>query len=364
MLLAAMLLTCCSSDSEVMAEPAPVQNAGKTLVVYYSYTGNCHEIVNSLTTQIEADVVRIEPAEKGLQYEANNYALGTQLLNAIKANPDDEASYPAIDSVTISLSDYQNIIIVTPLWWSQMAAIMQTYLFLHGDEMAGKHVGLIVSSHSSGISGVVADAKRLVPNAIWMGDALWINASNHGNRASLIANWLSTQNFASNDMNQKMYLTIGGMTKTATLVGNSSTEALVAQLQQGDITYEAHDYGNFEKVGDLGQSFPTADHQVTTSAGDIVLYNGNNICIFYGSNSWSYTRIGKLDGMSAEDVRRFVNAGGGNVTVTLSLQPIYTGLDEFSDDKHDDGVAYTITGQIAPKGYRGIVIQNGKKILK
>ena len=128
MLLAAMLFTCCSSDSEVKAEPAPVQNAAKTLVVYYSYTNKCHEIVTTLISQIEADVVRIEPAEKGLKYEANGYALGTQLLNAIKANPNDASSYPAIDPVNVNLSDYQNIIIVTPLWWNQMAAIMQTYL--------------------------------------------------------------------------------------------------------------------------------------------------------------------------------------------------------------------------------------------
>ena len=172
------------------------------------------------------------------------------------------------------------------------------------------------------------------------------------------------ENITAQTMTEKLYVTIGEETRSVTMEDNVGTQALVAALQAENITYEAHDYGNFEKVGALGQSFPTADHQVTTSAGDIVLYNGNNICIFYGSNSWSYTRIGKLDGMSAEDVRRFVNAGGGNVTVTLSLQPIYTGLDEFSDDKHGDSPVYTITGQIAPKGYRGIVIQNGKKILK
>ena len=169
----------------------------KTLVVYYSYTGNCHEIVNTLTNQIEADVLEIQPAEKGLKYEANNYALGTQLLNAIKDNPNNASSYPAIDPVTTSLNNYKNIIIVTPLWWSQMAAIMQTYLFQSASQMAGKHVGMIVSSHSSSISGVVADAKRLLPDVTWMGDALWINASNHSNRASLIENWLKTQNFHS-----------------------------------------------------------------------------------------------------------------------------------------------------------------------
>ena len=167
----------------------------KTLVVYYSYTNNCRNIVTSLTSQIEADVLEIQPAEKGLQYDANNYALGTQLLNAIKANPDDASSYPAIDPVTVNLNNYNVVIIVTPLWWSQMAAIMQTFLFHYGQQMAGKSIGLIVSSASSGISGVVADCKRLVPNGNYFNENLWINNSNRSNRNTLIQNWLNAINY-------------------------------------------------------------------------------------------------------------------------------------------------------------------------
>ena len=167
----------------------------KTLVVYYSYTNYCREIVTTLTSQIQADVLEIQPAEKGLKYEANNYALGTQLLNAIKANPNDASSYPAIDPVTTSLNDYETIIIVTPLWWSQMAANMQTYLFNYGSQLAGKNIGLIVSSASSGISGVVADCKRLVPDGKYFSENLWINHSNHSNRATLIQDWLTAVNY-------------------------------------------------------------------------------------------------------------------------------------------------------------------------
>ena len=162
-------------------------------------------------------------------------------------------------------------------------------------------------------------------------------------------------------MEQKMYITIAEETHTVTMEDNVATRALVAALQTENIVYIAHDYGNFEKVGYIGQSFPTDNHQITTSAGDLVLYGGDNICIFYGSNSWSYTRIGKLDGLSADEVRRFVKAGEGEVNITLSLQPIYTGIQELSPNENDEGTAYTITGQIAPKGYKGIVIQNGKK---
>ena len=162
-------------------------------------------------------------------------------------------------------------------------------------------------------------------------------------------------------MEETIYITIGEETHTVTMEDNVGTRALVAALQTDNITYVAHDYGNFEKVGYVGQSFPTADHQITTAAGDLVLYNGDNICIFYGSNSWSYTRIGKLDILSADEVRRFVKAGEGEVAITLSLQPIYTGIQELSPNENSEGTTYTITGQIAPKGYKGIVIQNGKK---
>lgn len=162
----------------------------KTLVAYYSYTNNVETIVNNLKTQIECDVVEIEPAEKGLDYAANNYALGTALLNAIRNNPDDASSYPAIDPVSVNMEDYETVIIACPLWWSQMAVPFQTFLFSYGPQMAGKNIGVIVSSASSGISGVVADAKRLIPEGNFLEPNLWIRSSQTSNSASMIEQWL------------------------------------------------------------------------------------------------------------------------------------------------------------------------------
>ena len=338
--------------------------SAKTLVVYYSYTGNCKEIVESLTAQIEADVMRIEPADKTQKYEANNYAIGTALLNAIKAAPNDAASYPAIDPVSITdLSDYQNIIIVTPLWWSQMAAIMQTYLFNYGAQMAGKHVALIVSSHSSGISDVVVDAERLVKNVTWMGDALWINASNHGNRASLIQNWLPTLNFAEEQTTMnKMYITIGEQTQPVTLVDNAATQELVSKLQQGAVNVTLNSSGGFEIWGALGFSLPTSNEQINAQPGDVILYNGSNICIFYGTNSWSYTRLGKIDGLSESQLRTFLKAGKSNISVTLSLNNT-TGISNVRSISSDEAAYYTLSGQRVMNPTKGIYIKNGKKVI-
>lgn len=162
----------------------------KTLIVYYSYTNNVERIVTDLTSQIDADVIEVEPAEKGLDYAANNYAIGSALISAIRNNPNDASSYPAIDPVEVDLAKYDCIIIGAPLWWSNMAAPLQTFLFQHGKEMAGKKIGLIVSSASSGISNVEADAKRLIPQGEFLTPSLWIRSSQTSNCHSMIASWL------------------------------------------------------------------------------------------------------------------------------------------------------------------------------
>ena len=167
----------------------------RTLIVYYSYTNNVERIVNELRTQIDADVVEIEPAEKGLDYAANNYAIGSAQIAAIRNNPGDAASYPPIDPVNVNLADYDCIIIGAPLWWSSMAAPLQTFLFQHGNDMVGKNIGLIVSSASSGISGVEADARRLVPAGNFLSPSLWIRSSQTSNARSLIENWLKSINY-------------------------------------------------------------------------------------------------------------------------------------------------------------------------
>ena len=171
--------------------PAPT---GKTLIVYYSYTNNVHSIINDLQTQIEADMVRGEPTEKGIDYAANNYAIGSALIQAIRDNPNDANSYPSIETTIDNLSDYDRIIIGAPLWWSNMAAPLQTFLFQYGSQMEGKNIGLIVSSASSGINGVESDAKRLIPGGNFLTPSLWIRSSQTSNCHSMIADWLNEIN--------------------------------------------------------------------------------------------------------------------------------------------------------------------------
>ena len=124
---------------------------------------------------------------------------------------------------------------------------------------------------------------------------------------------------AQTTMNEKLYITIGEQTVSATLVDNSATQALVERLQNGDVSLTLNSSGGFEIWGALGFSLPTSNQQITAQPGDIILYNGSNICLFYGSNTWSYTRLGHIDGLSESRLREFLQAGESNIGVTLSI---------------------------------------------
>ena len=117
-------------------------------------------------------------------------------------------------------------------------------------------------------------------------------------------------------MNRKMIVEVDGNRFTATLEDNEAVETLVEMIQESPLTIQMSDYSGFEKVGILESKLPSSNRQTTTQSGDIVLYQGDKIVIFYGSNFWSYTRLGRIDDLSGwEDA-----LGDGNVTVTFSLE--------------------------------------------
>ena len=163
---------------------------------------------------------------------------------------------------------------------------------------------------------------------------------------------------------QKIFITIDGVTKTATLVDNAATQELVTRLQQAPVTVTLNSSGGFEIWGALGFSLTTSNQQINAQPGDIVLYNGSNICMFYGTNSWSYTRLGHIDGLSESELRTFLKTGENNISITLSLSNV-TGINKIVNSKSSNRkYSYTLQGTIAQAGHKGIIIQNGHKIIK
>lgn len=110
---------------------------------------------------------------------------------------------------------------------------------------------------------------------------------------------------------------VGETMLTAELEDNSSAAALADLLAEGPITVNLHDYGSFEKVGPLPQSLPTNDAQITTSPGDVILYQGDQISIYYDVNSWSFTRLAHIEGATTESLLSVL--GEDDVEVVLSL---------------------------------------------
>ena len=115
----------------------------------------------------------------------------------------------------------------------------------------------------------------------------------------------------------KLYIKIDNKILTVALENNSSVNELVEKLKQEDITIEMSDYANFEKVGSLGFNLTRNDKNITTMPGDIILYQGNQITIYYDTNTWNFTKLGKIENITQKELKEIL--GDGDVTVTFSL---------------------------------------------
>lgn len=127
----------------------------------------------------------------------------------------------------------------------------------------------------------------------------------------------SIKNKEDNGEIMNLNISVNDKVLSATLVDNSSSRALIEKLKDGDITIDMEDYGDFEKVGPLGFDLPRNDASITTAPGDIILYQGNMITIYYDKNSWNFTKLGKINNISSQELKDIL--GDGNVTITISL---------------------------------------------
>lgn len=118
-------------------------------------------------------------------------------------------------------------------------------------------------------------------------------------------------------MVDEIFIKVNGRILNVKLEENRSSLAFVEKLKEGDITIQAHDYGNFEKVGNLGFSLPTSDEDITTEAGNLILYQGNQITLYYDTNRWEFTKLGRVQNTSQKELKEIL--GKGDVEFTFSL---------------------------------------------
>ena len=160
----------------------------------------------------------------------------------------------------------------------------------------------------------------------------------------------------------KLYLTANGVTKTATLVQNEATAELISLLEKGAITLSMTENGGFEKVGNLPQSLPASDERQTAHSGDIMLYIGNVMCIFYGSNTWAYTKLGTMDNMTSNEIKEFLS--GNPVEVNLSIDN-EAGIHEVNASEIQNEKVFDLNGRLVSQRplKSGVFLIDGRKTL-
>lgn len=284
-----------------------VLDESKIAVVYFSVTGNTETVADYIKDEVGADVFEIVPKQEyvdaDLQYNDRN--------TRATREQDDKNARPEIKS-DINITEYDTIFLGYPIWWGDCPRIIQT--FIETGKLNGKSVIPFCTSGSSGISGSEGTLKTYK-------DVNWLAGKRLTTSKDEVVNWVKSLNLnvanetkENSDLNT-IKVEVNNKELIVELEDNQATKELIKKLNEGNVVVEAQEYGGFEKVGSLGFSLTKDDKQIKTEAGDIVLYQGNQISLFYNSNSWSYTKLGRVTNVSANELKDLL--GMGDVTITL-----------------------------------------------
>lgn len=308
-----LLLIGCSTTPNDSSSPLQstdntlIRSETKILVAYFSCTGTTEKIAEKIADKTNGTLYKIVP-QTPYTSEDLNYG-NPNSRTSIEQN--DENFRTEIAGNIENFEDFDVIFIGYPIWCGKAPKII--YTFLEEYNFSGKTVIPFCTSGSSGIDSSIPILKTITPNATFLnGKRFSPQVSDED-----IAKWINDLNIMKNK--DTLYIKIGENILEAELTENSSAAALAELLKDKDITIEMHDYGDFEKVGEIGTNLPVNDERITTAAGDLILYHGDKFVIYYDTNSWNFTRLGKIKNISETELKNIL--GENNVTVTLTLNP-------------------------------------------
>ena len=282
----------------------------RILVAYFSATGNTKAIAQTVANDLGADLYEIVPEDPYTEADLAYYTGGR-----CDQEQDDPSVRPGIAGGIENMDQYELVVIGHPIWHGQAPRIIST--FLESYDFSGKTLVTFCTSHSSPLGSSAQNLHSLVP-----GNVIWLNSRRFPGDASVenVKAWVDTEIIPYVEENMKgkaLTLKIDGTFVTVEWEKNDAILALSERIKDAPLTVQMSMYGGFEQVGSLGTSLPREDQETTTSAGDIVLYAGNQIVVFYGSNSWAYTRLGHITDKTPAEMRELL--GKHDVTVTLSF---------------------------------------------
>ena len=286
--------------------PVP-EDKSDTLVIYFSRTGNTEKIASYLTELTGADSYAIEAAvpysDADIKYQDSS----------CRANQEqnDKTVRPEIANPIPSLDGYDTVFLGYPIWWGEEPRIIDT--FLESYDFSEKTLIPFCTSGSSGIASSEKNIAALVPVGTQLpGKRFAASAS----KADVSA-WYDSLSLNNEQSEDRVKITVNGTELTAVLADSTAAKELAEKLKAEPVTVTLSEYGGFEKVGRLPWALTASDESIVTEAGDIMLYQGNQMTIFYESNSWSYTKLGHIEGISGDELAALF--GSGDITVTLSV---------------------------------------------
>ncbi len=281
-------------------------DGGKVLIAFFSWGGNTRGIAEEIQSQTGADLFEIELV--------NPYSTDYNTVLDQAQHDQNIQARPEIKNHAENFEQYDTILLGYPNWWASIP--MPIASFLEAYDFSGKTI-IPFCSHGGGRFGQSLTAiAKLAPDAD-IGEPLSIHYSGGSTLPDDIADWLKANRIhEGEEENAMMQMKIGDTVVSVDWENNTSVEALRALCADHPLEIPMSMYGGFEQVGSLGQNLPNSDSQITTAAGDIVLYSGDQIVVFYGSNTWSYTRLGRITDKTKDEMAKLLS--GGDVTVTIA----------------------------------------------
>lgn len=281
---------------------------GKTLIAFFSWGGNTRGIAEEIQSQTGADIFEIELA-KPYPDDYNAIIDRAQKDQNIQARP-------KIKNHLKNFDEYGVILLGYPNWWASIP--MPVASFLEEYDLSGRTV-IPFCSHGGGQLGqsVTAIAK-LAPEAE-IGEPLSIHYSGGGTLHADVSNWLGTNHILEvQEERRTMRMKINNTEVSVEWERNESVKALEKLCAKQPLKINMSMYGGFEQVGPIGEKLPRSDSRTTTRGGDIVLYSGDQLVVFYGANEWSYTRLGRITGKTGNEISALLSKG--NVVITISKE--------------------------------------------
>lgn len=280
-----------------------------TLVAYFSATGNTKKIAEYIVAYTGADSYDITPA---IPYTAEDLNYSNSSCRA-NQEQNDASCRPEISGSVENMDNYDVVYIGYPIWWGEEPRIIDT--FLESYDFSDK---IVIPFCTSGSSSVAASENRIANLGVSIGNQLPGKRFSGSASEKSVSDWISTLDLPKQTTDTRISIAVNNHTLMATLADNSSAKAFAELLNNGPLTLDLHDYGNFEKTGSLPQTLPRNDEPIDTDFGDLILYQGNQFVLYYDKNSWTFTRLGHLNSsVTKEELKSIL--GEENVTVTISL---------------------------------------------